>query len=77
MSRLCPSVLGASGADVPGLVPPTWQDVVDREYEPWDRDRLVVDTAVTDVEEGVGAVRQEAVRKSRTARPATSRRSSK
>ena len=25
--------------DVPGLVPPTWQEVVDRDYEPWDRPR--------------------------------------
>jgi predicted kinase len=64
--------------DVPGLVPPTWQDVLDREYERWDRDRLVIDTAVVSVEEAVDAVRQEvAVRNSRTACPATSRHSSK
>jgi predicted kinase len=31
--------------DVAGLVPPTWQQVVDRDYEPWDRPRLVLDTA--------------------------------
>jgi predicted kinase len=31
--------------DVAGLTPPTWQQVVDRQYEPWDRPRLVVDTA--------------------------------
>ncbi|WP_460439239.1 AAA family ATPase [Amycolatopsis stemonae] len=30
---------------IPDLVPPTWQDIVAREYEPWTRDRLVVDTA--------------------------------
>jgi predicted kinase len=31
--------------DIAGLTPPTWQQVIDREYEPWDRPRLVLDTA--------------------------------
>jgi len=31
--------------DVPGLVLPTWDQVRDREYHPWDMDRIVVDTA--------------------------------
>jgi predicted kinase len=31
--------------DIAGLKLPTWQDVVDRDYEPWDRERIVVDTA--------------------------------
>jgi predicted kinase len=31
--------------DVPGLVPPTWRQVVDRNYEPWNRPHLVLDTA--------------------------------
>lgn len=31
--------------DIPGLVPPTWQQVAGRAYEPWDRPPLVVDTA--------------------------------
>jgi predicted kinase len=31
--------------DIAGLNPPTWQQVVDREYEPWDRPRLILDTA--------------------------------
>src|SRR3954452_15975080 len=33
--------------DVEGLVKPTWEDVVGREYDPWTRDHLVVDTAHT------------------------------
>jgi predicted kinase len=33
--------------DIPGLKLPTWQQVADREYEPWDREHLVIDTAVT------------------------------
>lgn len=28
-----------------GQTVPTWQDVRDREYEPWDEPRLTVDTA--------------------------------
>jgi len=31
--------------DVPGLVLPTWDQVRDREYHPWDMERIVVDTA--------------------------------
>jgi predicted kinase len=31
--------------DIPGLTLPTWSQVVDRDYEPWDRDHLVIDTA--------------------------------
>lgn len=64
--------------DVPGLVLPNWRQVLDRRYEPWDRDRLVVDTAAVGVDEAVAAVRRQvAVRNSRTARPASSRYSSK
>jgi predicted kinase len=32
-------------ADLEGHVVPTWSDVQDREYEPWDERRLTVDTA--------------------------------
>ena len=39
--------------DVEGLVKPTWAEVVDREYEPWSRDRLVVDTATSTITEAV------------------------
>ena len=31
--------------DIPGLALPSWQQVVDRDYEPWDHDHLVIDTA--------------------------------
>lgn len=31
--------------DVVGLRKPTWAEVIDRDYEPWDRPRLVIDTA--------------------------------
>ncbi len=32
-------------SDIPGLRLPTWQDIVTRHYEPWDRDHLMLDTA--------------------------------
>ena len=31
--------------DIPGLDLPSWQQVLDRDYEPWDHDHLVIDTA--------------------------------
>ncbi len=31
--------------DIQGLALPNWQQIVDHEYEPWDRDHLVIDTA--------------------------------
>ena len=31
--------------DIPGLKLPDWQQIASREYEPWDRDHLVIDTA--------------------------------
>lgn len=33
-------------ADIPGHKLPSWQDVLDREYEDWDAERLVLDTAM-------------------------------
>ena len=37
--------------DVAGLRVPTWSDVVKREYEPWDRPHIVVDTAARSIDE--------------------------
>jgi predicted kinase len=34
-------------SDVSGLVKPTWTEIVARDYEPWSRQRLVVDSATT------------------------------
>jgi predicted kinase len=42
---------------IPGLVLPTWQDILDREYEPWDRPHLVVDTGGGDIEACVAILR--------------------
>jgi predicted kinase len=44
--------------DVPGLAKPTWEQISNREYHSWERDRLVVDTAMLDVDESVRLVRR-------------------
>jgi hypothetical protein len=38
-----------------------WPEIVDREYEPWTRDRLVVDTARLSVDEAVAVIEAAAV----------------
>ena len=45
-------------ADVPGLALPTWQDVVERDYEHWDRPRIVLDTAGCTIVEAVKELRR-------------------
>jgi predicted kinase len=42
--------------DIAGHALPTWQDVVERDYHDWDRDRLLVDTAASDVAAAVRAI---------------------
>lgn len=39
--------------DIPGHRLPTWQEVVERDYRPWVSERLVIDTALFDVEESI------------------------
>ncbi len=39
--------------DIPGLTLPTWQAVVDRDYEPWERERIVLDTALLTTPEAI------------------------
>jgi predicted kinase len=43
-------------SDVPGLVLPTWEAVITRDYHPWDRDHLTIDTAGRPVADCVEAV---------------------
>lgn len=45
--------------DVPGLARPAWQSVLDRVYEPWDRPRLLLDTARVTAAEAMAAIRVE------------------
>jgi predicted kinase len=43
-------------SDIPGLVAPTWQAVVQRIYEAWEEPHLIVDTARLGPDEAVSAV---------------------
>ena len=43
--------------DIPGHVLPSWDDVVHRDYRPWDRERLQIDTAHVPVDEAVRRIR--------------------
>ena len=40
-------------SDIPGFQLPAWLDIVAREYEPWDREHVIVDTAAATVAECV------------------------
>ena len=42
---------------IPDLVLPSWDEIVNRNYEPWDREHLVIDTAGRDVRSCVADVR--------------------
>ncbi len=43
-------------ADITGHRLPTWQEVVERDYRPWDSERIVIDTAALSVEESVRTI---------------------
>lgn len=45
-------------ADIPGLILPTWEEVRSREYHPWDRADLVVDTSAQNIEVSVSNIRK-------------------
>ena len=42
--------------DVDGLVKPTWDEIVGREYEPWTRPHLVIDSARTPADEAAARI---------------------
>jgi predicted kinase len=44
-------------ADIAGHARPAWQDVVNRDYRPWDTERLQIDTAHVPVDEAVRRIR--------------------
>lgn len=43
--------------DLPGWQLPTWADVVSREYHPWTRDHIVIDTASSAPDASLAALR--------------------
>ncbi|SFV11553.1 Predicted kinase [Methylobacterium sp. 174MFSha1.1] len=44
------------GSDIPSLVLPSWEAILGIGYEPWDRPRLVIDSATSSPSEAVGAM---------------------
>ena len=44
-------------SEVPGLILPDWQAVIGRDYQPWDRDHLTIDTAVSSIKDCARLVR--------------------
>lgn len=44
--------------DIPGLILPTWRDVISREYDPWDIAPIVIDTASKTIEESNAVLRR-------------------
>jgi predicted kinase len=46
--------------DIEGHRLPTWADIVTREYEPWTRDRMVIDSAATSADDAVIRIGEEA-----------------
>jgi hypothetical protein len=46
-------------SDVDGLAKPTWSAVVRREYEPWTREHMVIDTTTTRPENAVDMIAAE------------------
>jgi predicted kinase len=45
-------------SDLSGLRLPSWNEVVSREYHPWDREHIVVDTAGRSPEQSVNIIRK-------------------
>ena len=43
-------------ADITGLRLPTWSEVVERDYQPWNHERLIVDTAGIEVLDSVRTI---------------------
>jgi predicted kinase len=45
-------------ADIFGLRLPSWEQVISREYHPWDRERIVIDTANRSLEQNIKTLRE-------------------
>lgn len=43
-------------AEIAGMRVPTWAEVIARDYRPWDRERIVIDTAGMDVDDTIAAI---------------------
>jgi hypothetical protein len=49
-------------ADITGHRLPTWREILDRDYRPWNREHVVIDTAHQSVDECVAVLRKEMAR---------------
>jgi predicted kinase len=49
--------------EIAGLRLPTWSEVLGRQYDPWSRPRIVIDTAVLTADMAVATVRDGALRR--------------
>jgi len=45
-------------ADIFGLRLPSWEQVISHEYHPWDRKRIVIDTANRSLEQNINTLRE-------------------
>ncbi len=43
-------------SDIKGLTVPTWEDVINRDYQPWQREHVLIDTAIASAEEAVSII---------------------
>jgi predicted kinase len=43
-------------SDIAGFCLPTWEDVINRMYEPWNSEHIVIDTAGQSVEQSISAL---------------------
>jgi predicted kinase len=43
-------------SDIRGLNPPSWQEILGRQYDPWNRPHIVIDTATRTASEGASHV---------------------
>jgi len=48
--------------DICGLIGPTWEEVLTRQYEPWERGHITIDTANSNVAEAVEIIRRSIVK---------------
>lgn len=52
-------------SDLPGFVLPNWDEVLKRDYQPWNRDRLIIDTACLSADQALGLILNQISLKSR------------
>lgn len=45
-------------SDIPGLIPPTWEQVISREYHAWTREHIVLETVNRTPEQNVSLLRK-------------------